>query len=134
MKRVFFSTFFVLLILTSCAKENIVGDESTDIVFPLDSTISYSRHIEPLFQQRCAFSGCHGGSQPAAGLNLTTPSYNSLMNHQPRLVVAGEPNNSYLIQRLDGTLPPRMPFNATPLTQNQLDGIKKWISEGTENN
>jgi len=52
----------------------------------------------------------------------------------PRLVVSGQSNNSLLIQRLDGRIQPRMPFNLTPLTQNQLDGVKKWIDEGALNN
>lgn len=124
---------FLLLFWTSCKEENPLKDEVSNIVFP-DSGISYARHVEPLFQQQCAFSGCHGGSQPPSGLNLTTPSYNNLLNHQPRLVTPGEPDNSLLIQRLDGRVSPQMPLNRTPLTANQLKGIRKWIEEGALNN
>lgn len=111
----------------------MTGGDASSIEFPA-SNVSYSRHVEPLFQQRCTFSGCHSGSSPAQGLNLVAPSYSSLMNHQPRLVVAGESNNSLLIQRLDGRIQPRMPENLDPITQNQLTGIKKWIDEGALNN
>jgi hypothetical protein len=125
-------SLIVLLFLLSC-KEVLTGVDDVSIVFP-PSNISYSRHVDPLFQQRCAVSGCHVGNSAAAGLNLQTPSYSSLMNYQPRLVVAGASNNSLLVQRLDGRIQPRMPLGSNPLNQNQLDGIKKWIDEGALNN
>jgi hypothetical protein len=56
------------------------------------------------------------------------------MNHQPQLVVGGAPSNSLLVQRLEGTIPPIMPSNQNPLTDNQKNGIRKWISEGAKNN
>ncbi len=128
--------FLLLAALTlgalSCKDE--ITDPNTDpIIFP-DAGISYSKHVEALFQQRCAVSGCHSSSAAAAGLVLTLPSYNSLMNHQPRLVNSGASNNSLLVQRIDGRLSPRMPFNSQPLTANQINGIKKWIDEGATNN
>lgn len=123
-----------LLFLLGCEDENPVSDEGSNIIFP-DSGVSYSQHVEPLFQQRCALSGCHAGSSPTAGLNLTTPSYHNLVNnHQPRLVTSGEPQNSLLVQRLDGTIGQRMPLNRQALTPNQINGIRKWIQEGVPNN
>ena len=67
-------------------------------------------------------------------LALTMPSYNNLMNHQPRLVNPGFSNNSLLVQRIDGRISPRMPYNSQPLTANQISGIKKRIDEGALNN
>lgn len=121
---------FFFVTISGC-KDDI--QNANPIIFP-DSNISYGKHVEPLFQQRCALAGCHAGSNPQAGLNLTTPSYSNLMNHEPRLVIAGESNNSLLAQRIDGRITPRMPFNSTPLTDNQIKGIKKWIDEGGVNN
>jgi hypothetical protein len=120
----------VLLIL-SCKDQNT--GPTSDIVFP-DSLISYSKYVEPLFSQTCTGSRCHGGEFPSKGLNLEPPSYSSLMNHQPQLVVGGAPSNSLLVQRLEGTIPPIMPSNQNPLTDNQKNGIRKWISEGAKNN
>ncbi len=131
MKKYLIVAFCFIGFLSGC-KDEIISDSSS-IVFP-DSAISYSKHVEPLFSQRCTFSGCHGRGAPAAGLNLTPPSYSNLMNHQPRLVVAGQSANNLLVQRLDGRVPPQMPLNSTPLTANQLNGIKKWIDEGAQNN
>ena len=116
----------------SC-KDQVTDPNTDPIVFP-DAGVSYSRHVEALFQQRCALSGCHSSGAAAAGLALTMPSYSSLMNFQPRLVNPGSSSNSLLVQRIDGRLSPRMPFNSQPLTTNQISGIKKWIDEGALNN
>ena len=124
--------FAIAMTMTSC-KDQIADPNSSSIVFP-DANISYSKYIDPLFQQRCALGGCHAGSTPQASLDLTPPSYNNLMNHQPRLVNPSASNNSLLAQRIDGRLAPQMPFNLSPLTSNQINGIKKWIDEGARNN
>jgi hypothetical protein len=121
----------IIFACASCKNELVDAGSLPD--FPA-SNVSYSQHVEPVFQVRCTASGCHSGNLPANGLSLTAPSYSGLMNHQPRLVVSGESNNSILIQRLDGRLQPRMPYLLEPLTQNQITGIKKWIDEGARNN
>ncbi len=118
------------LIIPSCKDQR---PNTSNIILP-DSNLSYSRDLEPLFSQTCLGSFCHSGSSAAKGLDLTPPSYTALMDHFPRLVVAGAPNNSLLVQRLDGTIPPVMPSNQNPLTANQINGIKQWIKEGAKNN
>ncbi|MBM4168281.1 MAG: hypothetical protein FJ215_03890 [Ignavibacteria bacterium] len=114
------------------------GDESVDpnlpeIVFPT-SNVSYNRHVEPLFQRKCAFAGCHFGVNAARGLDLSPPSYNRLRNYQPLLVFPGDATESYLIKKVDGRFPPRMPLSREPLNANQIEGLKKWINEGALNN
>jgi hypothetical protein len=121
----------ILVALSSCKDTITDPDQPINVVFP-DSNVSYSQHVEPLFQQGCAFGQCHG-SNSAGGLNLESPSYSKLLS-RPGLVVSRESNNSLLVQRLDGRLQPRMPLNRTQLTQNQVNGIKKWIDEGAANN
>jgi hypothetical protein len=118
------------LVVPSCKDER---PNVSTIVFP-DSNIHYGRDVDALFTQTCLGSQCHSGSSPAKGLDLTPPSYDNLMNHVPRLVVSGTTSNNLLIQRLDGTIPPRMPSNQNPLTDNQINGIKTWIKEGAKNN
>ena len=120
------------IVLSSC-KDQITDPNTNPVVFPT-SKVSFSQHVQPLFQTRCAFAGCHAGSNPAAGLDLTCPAFNSLLSHQPRLVVAGASSNSLLIERLDGRIAPQMPFNAQSINANQLAGMKKWIDEGAQNN
>jgi hypothetical protein len=120
------------LVIASC-KDEIANPSVNPIVFP-ESNVSFTMHVEPLFQQRCALGGCHAGSNAVAGLDLSTPAYSKLMNHQPRLVISGASNNSLLAQRIDGRITPQMPFNRDPLNSNQINGIKKWIDEGALNN
>lgn len=118
---------------TPSCKDEIADPSANPIVFP-ESNVSFTKHIEPLFQQRCALAGCHAGSNATAGLDLSIPAYSKLMNHQPRLVISGASNNSLLAQRIDGRIIPQMPFNRDPLNANQINGIKKWIDEGAMNN
>lgn len=132
MKRLPLIVLILVMLFVSC-KDELTGLDDSSIVFPA-TNVSFGRHVEPLFQQRCAVSGCHAGGSPAAGLSLQTPAYSNLMNHQPRLVVAGASSNSLLILRLEGRIQPRMPLSGNPLNQNQLDGMKKWIDEGALNN
>jgi uncharacterized protein (TIGR03118 family) len=94
-------------------------------------------------------SGCHNGSQPASGplpasQNLTAGnSIASLVNvashEQPAVlrVKPGDPANSYLIQKLEGTpgiTGERMPFGGPYLDQATIDQIKSWIQAGAPNN
>lgn len=132
-KKTLFTLTVLLGMMSLSCKDEITGDNANPIVFP-DANVSYSKHVDPLFQQKCALAGCHAGSSAQAGLNLFQPSYSQLINHQPRLVVSGASNNSLLVQRIDGRIPPQMPFGREPLNSNQINGIKKWIDEGAQNN
>jgi len=123
----------LLALVPGCKDEGPSDPDVSDVVFPA-SGVSYGQHVDALFQQRCAFSGCHAGANPQRGLDLLAPSYDALRNHLPTLVISGEPENSLLVQMLEGTVQPRMPYNRTPLTANQLTGIRTWISEGALNN
>ena len=122
-----------MTVFLAACKDQITDPNTNPIVFPA-SNVSFSQHVQPLFTQRCAFVGCHAGSNPMAGLDLSSPAYNALLNHQPRLFTVGASGNSLLIERLDGRIAPQMPFNSQPLNTNQLAGMKKWIDEGAKNN
>ncbi len=94
-------------------------------------------------------SGCHSGSNPPGGAlpgsqNLTAGnSFAALVGvaslEQPALrrVKAGDPDNSYLIQKLEGAAGisgSRMPLGGPFLDQATIDQIKSWISSGAPNN
>ncbi|MBI3579075.1 MAG: hypothetical protein HY276_11070 [Ignavibacteriales bacterium] len=132
-KKTTFAFILLMTLLSFSCKDEVANPDTNPIVFP-DANVSYSKHVEALFQQRCALAGCHAGGNAQAGLDLLQPSYSKLINHQPRLVVSGASNNSLIVQRIDGRVPPQMPFNQAPLTTNQINGIRKWIDEGAQNN
>lgn len=94
-------------------------------------------------------SGCHNGSNPASGAlpgsqNLTAGnSFTALVgvasHEQPALlrVQPGNPDNSYIIQKLEGAAGisgSRMPLGGPFLDQATIDQIKSWISSGAANN
>jgi hypothetical protein len=122
-----------LVILCSC-KDTSTNDSLQEIVFPA-SNVSYTQHMEPLFMQKCAISGCHTTGNLRTALDLTTPSYTNLMNYPlKRLVITYQSSNSILVQQLEGKIAPRMPYNRDTLNSNQMKGIKKWIDEGANYN
>jgi len=94
---------------------------------------------------RPACINCHTatGRNPAGQLNLTHDvAYDQIVNAQVRgagrtgsiRVVPGDANNSYLVQKLEGTpgiVGQRMPFNGGPfLTDGQMSILRRWIANG----
>jgi hypothetical protein len=94
-----------------------------------------------VFTPRC--SGCHNGagSTLPGALNLSdaTASRAALVGvaslEVPALqrVTAGNPNDSYLIRKLEGAptiVGSRMPLVGPPLPQTTIDSIRLWITNG----
>lgn len=96
-----------------------------------------------VFTINCAVSGCHTG--PAsntlpAGMDLSNAdaSFASLVGvaslQVPALsrVAANDPDNSYLVQKVEGTAASgaRMPLGGGVLDQALIDDIRQWISDG----
>ncbi len=124
------SLFFCVFFL-SC-KDNITDEGSpSDVVFPA-SDVSYSAHVQVLFDQTCALSGCHDAGTHESPLKLT--SHGNTVFGVPGIVVEGSPDQSILVLRIEGRLGQRMPVNRNPLNQNQINGIRSWIAAGAPNN
>ena len=123
----------VLLSVQGCKDEitSVPGESPSDIIFPTRD-VSYLLHVQPLFNQACALSGCHDDGPHPSQLRLT--SYQNLMFNSMQVVVRGEPDQSVLVFRIEGSLSPRMPLNLNALNQNQINGIRTWIVEGALNN
>ncbi len=96
---------------------------------------------------RSACTNCHSatGRNPVGGLNLDhAAAYANLVNVPVRekpgaiRVIPGDPDNSYLIKKLEGASDiagRRMPFNGPPyLTDGQIQIIRRWIQIGAPNN
>ena len=87
---------------------------------------------------------CHNpGGAFFNGLNLTSAvAYDNLVGAASRgkpgaiRVVAGDPENSYLIHKLEGRAGiagVRMPLVGPPLTDGQIQIIERWIALGAAN-
>jgi hypothetical protein len=94
---------------------------------------------------RLACTQCHNAiGSLFTGMNLTNAvAYANLVNVAVRekagatRVIPGDPENSYLIQKLEGRagiVGARMPFNSPAyLTDGQIKVIKRWIEDGARN-
>jgi hypothetical protein len=105
----------------------------SDIVFPA-SNVSYTRHVQPLFDVTCNFSGCHNRTNPAA--NLSFSSYFDFMN-RAGVVISGKAEQSLLIQIMDVSSPSSRfhpPSFQNSINQNHINGLKTWIREGAKFN
>ncbi len=101
--------------------------------------VSFREQIQPILNDRCI--RCHGGEQTLGKVVLT--SYDDVMTSRThpgkkRLVVPDTLRESWLYLLCATDQPHyRMPpdtSNITPLPQNELDLIARWIMQGAKNN
>jgi hypothetical protein len=97
-----------------------------------------------VFNQHCLSAGCHNAQAVAGGLNLSPgASYGALVNVLPQNAVAQAdglmrvqpfaPSNSFLLIKV--TSPSageggRMPLGMQPLSADDINLIRTWITEG----
>ncbi len=100
---------------------------------------NFSEIQASVFTPTCATPGCHVGAGAPRGLVLDDANSFGLLVSVPSdevpailRVAPGDPDNSYLIQKLEGTatVGARMPLNAAPLEQVDIDTIRQWITDG----
>lgn len=115
------------------------GDRATFRYIP---PVSLSRDVQPIFNANCAFAGCHAGANAQSGLRLEAGlSYRNLVNVASAVrpsvsrVKPGDPDNSVLVQKLDGApgVGSRMPLGGS-LPNAEIQTIRAWISAGAKDN
>jgi len=124
----------IILIFSFVACDDTITVESVDNTVIPSSNVSFGKYIYPLFQAKCAYSGCHSGAGAAGNLDLT-----SWVNATASvdIIRPGEPDLSRLVWAIDDTpgIPLMPPLNSgLALTENQREGIKTWIKEGAKDN
>ena len=95
--------------------------------------VSYFRDIRRIFQQQC--QGCHQPAKSQGGYIMT--SHKTLLdkpNSGDPGIVPGKPELSVLVRQITSQegKPPTMPKGRDPLTQRDVDLIKKWIAQGAK--
>ncbi len=87
-------------------------------------------HTRAIFEQHCI--DCHGANRPFSDVLTVTP-YDTLM--ASGTVVPGNPDASEFYKRLLHSTPDaeRMPLNKPPLTDRELDIVRRWIEAGAPN-
>lgn len=105
-----------VLFFSACVKKVGMNPDLTPPVQSECDTITYAKHIKPIFDANCL--SCHGNTSPSAGLSLTdytqTKSAADLGKIKARVV---DGNPSFMPQ--GGQLPP-----------DQLKLVKCWLDNG----
>ena len=132
------------LIFWSCSSRSSTGPDNQQPPNPTTKLAKFSAIQANVFNTKCAFSGCHNSASQASGLDLSEgKAYSNLVNvpsqevPQFKRVAPGNPNQSYLVMKLEGSSGiqgARMPRGGSPLSQATIDSIKKWIADGAPNN
>ncbi len=105
---------------------------------PLQPTLSSIQ--SNIFTPSCALSGCHAGSTPQMGQNLSAGmAYSNIVNvpstEQPafKRVLPGDAANSYLYMKITGDARitgVQMPKVGGPLSADKIAAIRDWINNG----
>lgn len=91
-----------------------------------DEAVTFETHIAPLLQQRCV--RCHGDGKLEAGLDVRRKSTLVAGGDSGPALVAGQPGQSLLWQRIEaGEMPPA---DAGTLDDGQKRLIRRWIESG----
>lgn len=129
-KLILIITIISLLTVISC-DDTITQQDLDNRIIP-SSNVSYSQHIQPVFDAKCNTAGCHNDRDLAGGLSLTN-YYNTTADYL--IVAPGLPDNSKLVWSIEGRgTNPMPPVGRWPLTKEQITGIRTWIKEGAKNN
>ena len=99
------------------------------------ATVDYNRQIRPILSDHCF--ACHGPDEKVRQAGLRLDSKEALFQDRDgyRIVTPGDADSSRLYQRISAEheaarMPP--PGFDRKLDQNQVDLIRRWISEGAE--
>jgi WD40 repeat protein len=95
--------------------------------------ISYYRNVRPIFAQQC--QGCHQPAKPSGNYVMT--SYSDLLKKTKTDafgIVPGKPEESSVIEQVlpKGDKPPKMPQARDPLSERDVNVIRKWIEQGAK--
>ncbi|MFT4626257.1 MAG: hypothetical protein ACI8PZ_004934 [Myxococcota bacterium] len=97
--------------------------------------------VEEVYAASCATSGCHGAATAASGLDLETDMLLATLDvDSPTypgnvFIVPGDPDASFLLQKLEGTHPAgtgsTMPLGSA-LSDDAIATVREWIADGAD--
>lgn len=135
-----FFTILLALFIIGCEESITTIDDINNETGESGRIAVFTKIQERLFNQSCALSGCHSGSNPTAGMNLSEgASYNNIVGvnsifyTQLKRIAPGDTNSSVMLQVLRKKLTPYMP-PAGSVQASLIDSLAVWIDEGAKNN
>ena len=97
------------------------------------TTISFSRHIQPLLQQHCAIAGCHTSVAMAGNLNLEAAvAYVNLWDTRSGYLDTANPAGSLLYSQMISISNPMPPTGRLDSCNTKI--VLKWIAQKALNN
>jgi uncharacterized membrane protein len=117
-----------LIAIAACGSQDNTPDATK--TGPLEEATLSFIDVQPILDAKCV--GCHGDNDPKEGLALNTHAAVMQGGEHGAVVVPGDPKGSKLVQFIDGSKTPRMPFKQDPLSQEEIDKIAMWIEQGAK--
>ncbi len=106
-----------------------VGSTSINVGIAADEADFYLKQIKPLLRERCY--SCHGPLKQEAGLRLDTVSAMQQGGENGPAFVTADLEASLIIQKVSAADESvRMPPEGKPLTTEQIEALRRWISAG----
>ena len=122
---------FALLSFMSACYSPI--NSSSDLRFPEEGEVSFTEHVRPFMQVTCATANCHDDFNKAGGRRMTD-HFTYFTTANIGLVVRGNPDASLLNQVLEGKNRHLFNQNRELPTDNQQEGMRRWVKNGAPNN
>ncbi|MFO0624080.1 MAG: hypothetical protein U0325_00570 [Polyangiales bacterium] len=135
-------------LLLGCGQTAVTTDASTADAALADAGPPTWESVQAILARSCAFSSCHGATRafPRLSAELAYASLTTSMSMQVtslRLVTPGDPAQSWLMNKLDGTMSTRaacaasamtcgtsMPQSSELLPAHEREMIRAWIRMG----
>ena len=95
-----------------------------------DAPVSYYKQVWPLIQRHC--QGCHQPARADADFVITSVAECRAGGKSGAALVPGKPDESLLVQYLEGEKEPRMPKGKDPLSPEQIELFRQWIAQGAK--
>jgi len=129
MKRItiFLGLIFLMIMgisLTGCYKDIILPDVAVDPDGP-PQAVSYKTDLAPIFNSKCALSGCHVSGAHKPDLALTI-SYQAIINGGFVNIIV--PKESILYKNINGGMKEYIP------SATDRQKVYDWIRNGAPNN
>lgn len=129
MKIKLITVTLISITLFSCEKDSGPYIVPPTVVPP----VSFSTEIQPIFDSYCI--SCHDENHSYLNLKPCCSWYElSATGYNAPYIDTINPEQSTLYKRIAGVIAPVMPSTGTPLSQNDIDIILRWIDEGAKNN
>ena len=94
--------------------------------------VDYTRDVKPILEMHCY--DCHSASDQQAGLRVDTAALTIEGGDSGPAVIPGKSQESHLLAVLTGESEEvdRMPLDSDPLSDEEIDIVRRWIDAGAE--